>query len=49
MDGTCNGYQHLSAMGRDPAGGRAKNLVPAEAPADIYQEVAAAVNRRIGR
>jgi gamma-glutamyltranspeptidase/glutathione hydrolase len=23
MDGTCNGYQHLSAMSRDPFGGRA--------------------------
>jgi DNA-directed RNA polymerase len=30
MDGICNGYQHLSAMGRDPVGGRATNLVPAE-------------------
>ena len=27
MDGTCNGYQHLSAMGRDPIGGRATNLL----------------------
>jgi DNA-directed RNA polymerase len=49
MDGTCNGYQHLSAMARDPAGGRATNLVPAEAPADIYQEVADAVSRRVQR
>ena len=47
MDGTCNGYQHLSALGRDPVGGRATNLVPGEAPADIYQEVADAVSRRI--
>jgi len=22
MDGSCNGYQHLSAMGLDPIGGR---------------------------
>jgi DNA-directed RNA polymerase len=40
MDGTCNGYQHLSALGRDLIGGRATNLVPAAEPADIYQEVA---------
>jgi DNA-directed RNA polymerase len=40
MDGSCNGYQHLSAIGRDPIGGRATNLVPAFEPADIYQEVA---------
>src|SRR6059036_1026907 len=47
MDGTCNGYQHLSAMGRDPIGGRATNLVPADEPEDIYQEVAYHVSIRI--
>ena len=26
MDGICNGYQHLSAMGRDPIGGSATTL-----------------------
>jgi DNA-directed RNA polymerase len=40
MDGTCNGLQHLSAMGRDEDGGRATNLLDLEKPADIYQEVA---------
>src|SRR5204863_4625565 len=49
MDGTCNGYQHLSALGRDPIGGRATNLVPANEPQDIYQEVADHVSRRIQR
>ena len=49
MDGTCNGYQHLSALGRDPIGGRATNLVPANEPQDIYQEVADHVSRRVGR
>jgi len=47
VDGTCNGYQHLSAMGRDPIGGRATNLVPGNKPADIYQEVADQVSRRV--
>src|SRR5260370_1238009 len=47
MDGTCNGYQHLSAMGRDPIGGRSTNLVPAGEPEDIYQEVADHVGRRV--
>jgi DNA-directed RNA polymerase, mitochondrial len=59
MDGTCNGYQHLSAMGLDPIGGAATNLVPGEArtrqgeassdvhPADIYLKVAERVNRRL--
>jgi DNA-directed RNA polymerase, mitochondrial len=49
MDGTCNGYQHLSAMGRDPIGGLATNLVPAGEPQDIYQKVADRANRRIER
>ena len=40
LDGSCNGIQHFSAMLRDPIGGAAVNLVPADAPADIYQEVA---------
>ena len=47
MDGTCNGYQHLSAMGRDPIGGSATNLVPADRPEDIYQEVADHVSIRV--
>ncbi len=40
MDGTCNGMQHLSALGRDPVGGAWTNLVCAEDPRDLYQEVA---------
>ena len=36
-------------MGRDPAGGRATNLVPANAPQDIYQDVADLGNGRIQR
>src|SRR5213593_1738351 len=47
MDGTCNGYQHLSAMGRDPIGGSATNLIPGDQPEDIYQEVAYHVSIRI--
>jgi DNA-directed RNA polymerase len=34
MDGTCNGYQHLSAMGLDPIGGRATNLMSSDDPRD---------------
>lgn len=40
MDGSCSGLQHYSAMLRDPVGGAAVNLVPAERPGDIYTEVA---------
>lgn len=47
MDGTCNGLQHLSAMGRDLQGGEWTNLVPGEAPKDIYQEVADRVARKV--
>ena len=39
MDGSCNGYQHLSAMGLDPIGGRATNLMGFDDPEDIYQWV----------
>src|SRR5215831_3125801 len=49
MDGTCNGYQHLSAMGRDPISGRATNLVPGNEPEDVYQRVADQVSLRIQR
>lgn len=44
IDGSCNGLQHFSAMLRDPEGGTSVNLVPAEHPADIYQQVANIVN-----
>jgi DNA-directed RNA polymerase len=47
MDGTCNGYQHLSAMGRDAIGGSATNLIPGDQPEDMYQEVAYHVSIRI--
>jgi DNA-directed RNA polymerase len=40
MDGSCNGIQHFSAMLRDPVGGAAVNLVPADKPSDIYGRVA---------
>jgi DNA-directed RNA polymerase len=43
LDGTCSGIQHLSAMVRDPVGGAAVNLVPADKPADIYGQVAEVV------
>jgi DNA-directed RNA polymerase len=47
MDGSCNGYQHLSALGRDPHGGSAVNLVPDDYPHDIYLEVAEAVSIKV--
>jgi len=40
MDGSCNGIQHLSALGRDQRGAKATNLLACEIPNDIYMEVA---------
>lgn len=47
MDGSCSGLQHFSAMLRDPIGGAAVNLTPAEKPADVYGTVAKAVNDKL--
>ena len=46
VDGTCNGLQHLSAMGLDPVGGKAVNLMDGPRQ-DIYQEVADKVTAQI--
>ena len=47
MDGSCNGYQHLSALARDPCGGEATNLVPDDEPQDIYLKVAEFVSIKV--
>lgn len=41
QDGTCNGLQNYGALLADDVGGHAVNLVPTEAPRDIYADVAA--------
>ena len=46
VDGSCNGLQHLSAMGLDPVGGTAVNLMKGERQ-DIYQIVADKVSAMI--
>jgi DNA-directed RNA polymerase len=48
VDGTANGLQHLSALGRDPEGGRFTNLVPGPKPEDIYQVVADRLEKMVG-
>lgn len=40
MDGTANGYQHLSAAILDLEGAQAVNMTASEIPSDIYQRVA---------
>jgi DNA-directed RNA polymerase len=44
MDGSCNGIQHWSAIGRDLIGAKATNLLPSEKPEDLYSEVALFAN-----
>ena len=39
VDGSQNGLQHLSAMGRDEIGGEAVNLVDGDVPRDLYAAV----------
>jgi DNA-directed RNA polymerase len=47
VDGSCNGLQHLSAMGRDPVGAKAVNLCSGPRQ-DIYQIVADKVMTAVG-
>lgn len=47
LDGTCNGLQNFSAMLRDSVGGKATNLVDADKPSDIYDEVAKVVKMKL--
>lgn len=47
VDGTCNGIQHLSALGLDDVGAGSVSMLPADKPSDIYGDVAKEVNRLI--
>lgn len=47
QDGSCNGYQHLAALGRDIVGGSAVNLIPGDRPSDIYAAVAAVAKAKV--
>ena len=47
IDGSCSGLQHYSAMLRDLKGAKSVNLVPTDAPEDVYKEVAAIVNELV--
>lgn len=39
QDGSCNGLQHYAALGRDPGGALAVNLIPSDRPQDVYSRV----------
>lgn len=47
LDGSCSGIQHWSALLRDLDTGQAVNLVPGEAPGDLYREVAERVREEL--
>lgn len=49
LDGSNSGLQHFSAMLRDPVGGRAVNLLPADKPQDVYREVAQKAEARVAQ
>ncbi|XP_058961584.2 DNA-directed RNA polymerase, mitochondrial [Pocillopora verrucosa] len=40
QDGSCNGLQHYAALGHDSYGAKQVNLMPADRPQDVYEEVA---------
>lgn len=47
LDGSCNGLQHLSAMGRDPVGAKATNVAANTVRQDIYTQIATVVERLV--
>lgn len=47
LDASCSGLQHLAAASRDEICGPRVNLVPSDACADVYQDVAEAVNEEL--
>lgn len=47
VDGTCNGFQHYSALLRDERGAESVNLIPSSKPKDFYEVVAQAIHRHI--
>lgn len=49
QDGTCNGLQHYAALGGDVEGARQVNLLPSDAPQDVYKFVAGLVQKRIDK
>lgn len=49
QDGTCNGLQHYAALGGDPKGAAAVNLVAGPKPSDVYGRVAALVSEAVDK
>lgn len=49
QDGSCNGLQHYAALSRDEEGARSVNLLPCDAPFDVYSRVANFVAEEVER
>ena len=49
VDGSCNGLQHFSAMGRDAVGAARVNLLPGDAPEKVYEDIADEVTKLVAR
>ena len=47
LDGSCNGFQHISALLRDEQGSRRVNLTHEDLPQDLYIDIANELTRRI--
>ncbi|CAM9229176.1 unnamed protein product [Choristocarpus tenellus] len=47
QDGSCNGMQHYSALGRDAMGGAQVNLMPSSKPQDVYNGVCKVVREKV--
>lgn len=47
VDGSCNGLQHYSALGRDFEGGSQVSLIDKELPGDVYSKVLEIVLQKI--
>lgn len=47
LDGSCNGIQHLAALGLDPVGAKATNLCAGLDRQDLYEEVAKVVRAQV--
>ncbi|KAJ1930213.1 DNA-directed RNA polymerase [Tieghemiomyces parasiticus] len=49
QDGTCNGLQHYAALGCDRRGAQQVNLIPSDAPQDVYSGVLDLVKERVAQ
>jgi DNA-directed RNA polymerase len=47
LDGSCSGIQHYAALLRDEATGARVNILPSDAPADVYGDVAEIVLQEV--